>query len=71
MVEPTTLAALVAATSEQAQLATKLIGEQQLKIKVFEYHENISAELRHAGYQLIIASGSLAARFRTWPEVRP
>lgn len=69
MVEPTTLAALVAATSEQAQLATKLIGEQQLKIKVFEYHENISAELRHAGYQLIIASGSLAARFRTWPEV--
>ena len=62
MVEPTTLAALVAATSEQAQLATKLIGEQQLKIKVFEYHENISAELRHVGYQLIIASGSLAAR---------
>ena len=49
MVEPTTLAALVAATSEQAQLATKLIGEQQLKIKVFEYHENISADLRHAG----------------------
>ena len=69
MVEPTTLAALVAATSEQAQLATRLITEQQLKIKVFNYQRNICAELKDAGYQLIIASGSLAARFRTWPEV--
>lgn len=63
------LAALVAATREQAELATKLIAEQELKIKVYQYHEQLFKEMRLCGYKLIIATGSLAARFRSWPEV--
>ena len=69
MAENKILAALVAATREQAQLATKLIDEQHLKIKVYEYYAGLLEEMRPLGYQLVIASGSLAARFRQWPDV--
>lgn len=69
MAENKILAALVAATREQAQLATKLIDEQHLKIKVYKYYAGLLEEMRPLGYQLVIASGSLAARFRQWPDV--
>ena len=62
MADHATLAALVTATTEQAQMAQALIAEQPLPITLYVYHQNLISEL--AGYHVVIAPSFWAAELR-------